>query len=65
VLAKATYLLAVGHAGMITLHLTAAGRRALAKAAHHQMKAALIVSLAGAVSTEGTALLMLVSPKHR
>lgn len=64
VLAKATYGLAAGHSAAIVLHLTMAGRRALAKARHHQLTATLLASLTGATRSRGSAVLTLAAPKR-
>jgi hypothetical protein len=47
ILGKASYSLAAGHSATISIHLTATGKTALAKAKHHELAAKVLVSVAG------------------
>jgi hypothetical protein len=57
VLGKASYSLAAGHSATISIHLTATGRAALAKAKHHELAAKVSVSVVGGTTLSGSVFL--------
>jgi Carboxypeptidase regulatory-like domain len=65
VLGRVTYALAAGHGATITVHLTSAGRSALAAAGHHRLSAKLSASVVGGATVIGSVVLSEATPKHK
>jgi hypothetical protein len=52
ILGNGSYSLTTGHSATFVVHLTAAGKSTLAKARHHRLSGAILVSVAGGKSAE-------------
>jgi hypothetical protein len=52
ILGKGSYSLVAGHSATFVVHLTAAGKSTLAKAKHHRLSGAILVSVAGGKSAQ-------------
>jgi len=63
VVATGSYSLVAGKTGTITLHLTGAGKRKLASAAGHRVRAKIVVSVLGGKPVEKTAQIALATKK--
>jgi len=61
VLAKGSYSLAVGKSAAITLHVSTAGKKKLARARHHRASAKLLISVKGGKAVEKTVQLTLAT----
>jgi hypothetical protein len=65
-LGKASYSLAAGHSATIAVHLTAAGKAALAKAKHHQLSVAVVASVSGGTAAKRVVVLSeAATTKHK
>lgn len=65
VLGKGSYSLATGHGATIVVHLTAAARAALAKAAHHRLTGEVVATVVGGATVKGTVALSAAASKPK
>jgi hypothetical protein len=65
VLGKSAYSLAAGHSATIVIHLTAAARAALAKAAHHRLTAEVVATVLGGRTVAGAVALSAAASKPK
>jgi hypothetical protein len=65
ILGRAPYALTVGHGATILVHLTRAGRGALARARHHRLLVTVLVSVRGGATARATVVLSAVAAKRR
>jgi hypothetical protein len=65
VLGKGTYSLTAGHNATIVVHLTAAARAALAKAAHHRLTAEVLATVTGGKTVKVAVVLSVAASKPK
>jgi hypothetical protein len=65
VLGKGSYSLAAGHGAAIVIHLTAAARAALAKAAHHRLTGDVLATVLGGTTVKGVVAISVAASKPK